>query len=297
MNFNQLRYIVAVDKNRSFAQAAKECHVSQSTISKEIQRLEREFGVMIFDRSRLPVSPTMKGEDLIARAKIILEEERHFIDIAKKKDNLPRGNFKLGVLPMIAPYLLPLFVRSLSKKYPNLSMEIVEMGASDMANHLRREELDGVIAIQPFYEEGFYEEVLFEEEFVVYIGLEHPLAKQEEISWSDIPADDLILHEDLHDYFQHPSFEKEDILNGEISNLHFQSGSLETIRKIIDRSGGITLLPRISTIYMGDRRIKMVRPLVDPTIRRKLVLVTPRGFEKNRITKVLKKEILAGLPD
>lgn len=299
MNFNQLRYILAVDKYGGFAKAAKECHVSQSTISKEIQRLEEEFGIMIFDRSRLPVRPTMKGEDLLIQARRILEQKQQFVDIALKKDNLPRGSFRLGILPMIAPYLLPLFVRSLSDKYPHLQMEIIEMAASDMVRHLDREDLDGCIAIHPFYEEGYYEDVLFEEEFVAYLGLGHPLSAKTEIAWTDIPPADLILHEDLTDYLLHPleNGGHKKAITSQISNLEFRSGSLETIRKIIDRSGGITLLPRISTLYMGARRLKMVRPVTDPPLKRKITLVTPRGFEKNRLTKVIKHEILQNLPE
>lgn len=298
MNFNQLKYIVAVDKNRSFARAADECDIAQSTLSKEIQRLEKEFGVMIFDRSRLPIAPTMKGEDLIKQAKIILEDHRRFIEIAEKRDNLPKGTFRLGIIPMIAPYLVPLFVNSLSKKYPDLQMEIIETGAKEMTQLLESESIDGGIAIRPFSKEEFYEDVLFEEKFVLYIGLDHPLAQKKEISWSEIPPDDLILQEGLRNYFPGAdlSAKHEKILTGKIPNVRFQSGSLETIRKIIDRNGGMTLLPQLSTLYMGARRLKMVRPLINPVICRTIILVTPRGFEKNRITKVIKQEIVRNLP-
>jgi len=298
MNFNQLKYIIAVDKNRSFARAADECEIAQSTLSKEIQRLEKEFGIMIFDRSRLPITPTMKGEDLIKQARIILEEQKQFVDIAQKKDNLPKGIFRLGILPMIAPYLIPLFVNPLSEKYPELQMEILELGAKDMAQHLEDGDLDGGIAIHPFYKEGFYEEILFEEKFVLYIGLDHPLAQKDKISWNEIPAGDLILQEGLRDHFLANEQTKKhaDIFKGNIPNVRFQSGSLETIRKIIDRNGGMTLLPQLSTLYMGARRLKMVRQLTNPVITRTIILVTPRGFEKNRITKVIRGEIIKNLP-
>lgn len=298
MNFNQLKYIIAVDKNRSFARAADECEIAQSTLSKEIQRLEKEFGIMIFDRSRLPITPTMKGEDLIKQARIILEEQKQFVDIAQKKDNLPKGIFRLGILPMIAPYLIPLFVNPLSEKYPELQMEILELGAKDMAQHLEDGDLDGGIAIDPFYKEGFYEEILFEEKFVLYIGLDHPLAQKDKISWNEIPAGDLILQEGLRDHFLANEQTKKhaEIFKGKIPNVRFQSGSLETIRKIIDRNGGMTLLPQLSTLYMGARRLKMVRQLTNPVITRTIILVTPRGFEKNRITKVIRGEIIKNLP-
>ncbi len=298
MNFNQLRYIIAVEKYRSFAQAARECHIAQSTISKEIQRLEQEYGVMIFDRSRLPITPTMKGEDLIDQAKLILGARERFEEIALKRENMPVGTFKMGILPMLAPYLIPLFVNSLADKYPDLRLEIVEVGARELALHLEREELDGGIVLSPFAEDGFYEDLLFEEKFVLYIDPQHPLAAKDEVEWEDISAENLILQEDIHDYFYKPTHlgKESEFLKGKLPNVRFQSGSLETIRKIIDRNGGMTLLPELSTLYMGNRRLKMVRKLVNPVIKRNVVLVTPRGFQKNRITKVIKQEIQGNLP-
>lgn len=299
MNFQQLKYIVAIDRHRNFSRAAEDCGVAQSTLSKEVQRLEKEFGIMIFDRSRQPVTPTMKGVDLIEQAKVILEGQRHFIEIAEQMTNRPAGTFRLGILPTLAPYLLPLFIRSLSQKYPELHVEILELNSHEMVALFEKEELDGAIAISPFIKEGYYASSLFKEEFVLYISLQHPLSKQEEVSWADIPLDELLLHEAFKSYL----FTSEDLKNStgltakHLSNVDYQSGSLETMRKIIDRSGGMTLLPRLACLYMGERRLKMVRPIVNPVLSRMIIFVTPRGFEKTRITKVIKREILAGLPE
>lgn len=298
MNFNQLKYIVAVDRHRNFARAADECEIAQSTLSKEIQRLEKEFNIMIFDRSRHPVAPTMKGDDLIQQAKKILEEEKTFVEIARKMNNRPQGNFRLGILPMLAPYLLPLFISTLEKKYPELNVHLVELSAKEMAYSFENDELDAAIAIAPFIKEGYYEEALFEEPFVLYVGSNHPFTNKKEVEWSDIQKEELILHEE----FKQTLFsEEEDVskLNNsqkELHHLDYQSGSLETIRKIIDRNGGLTLLPELACLYMGERRLKMVRPITQPGFSKTIALITPRGFEKNRITKVIKKEILAGLP-
>lgn len=293
VNFNQLRYIVAVDRHRNFSRAADECDIAQSTLSKEIQRLEKEFKIMIFDRSRHPVTPTMKGADLIDQAKKILEGEKRFIEIARKMNNRPQGNFRLGILPMLAPYLLPLFIRTLGKKYPELDLQIAELTSKEMVYQFENDELDAAIAIAPFVKEGYYEEPLFQENFVLYISPQHPLSAKKEVHWSDIKLDELILHEEIKNNLQfvHPS-----IGLNKIDNINYQSGSLETIRKVIDRTGGLTLLPELACLYMGERRLQMVRPITEPKLSRTIILVTPRGFEKNRVTKVIKKEILAGLP-
>lgn len=293
MNFNQLKYIIAVDRQRNFARAAEECEIAQSTLSKEIQRLEKEFKIIIFDRSRHPVTPTMKGVDLIHQAKIILEEHKRFIDIAQKMTNRPAGEFRLGIMYMLAPYLLPLFIRSLGKRYPELNVEVVELSPREMAHHFEQNELDGAITIAPFLKEGYYEAPLYEEDFVLYINPQHPLSKKKELSWSDIPLNQLVLHEAFESYL----LSSEEIKNKtkNFDNINYQSGSLETIRKIIERNGGLTLLPKLACIYMGERRLKMVRPIINPVLKREVIFVTPRGFEKNRITKVIKKEILFGL--
>lgn len=297
MNFNQLKYILAVDKYRNFSRAAEACRIAQSTLSREIQRLEQEFDIVIFDRSRRPVTPTMKGMDLLEQAQKIVEEEQRFIEIAQKKTNIPKGDFRLGILPTLAPYLLPLFINSLSKKYPELNVEILELNSREMSRRFEENRLDGAIAITPFAEEGFYESALFKEDFVLYIDPNHPLAQQDEVSWSDVPLDELMIHE----AFRHYLLSSEEIKNiagftsHKLSNINYRSGSLETIRKIIDRNGGLTILPQLAELYMGDRRKRMVRPIINPTLSRMIALVTPRGFEKRRITKVIKEEVLIGL--
>lgn len=298
MNFNQLKYILSVAKHSSFSKAADECEVAQSTLSKEIQRLEKEFDILIFDRSRMPVTPTMKGADLINQAREILKAKKRFTDIAEKKDNRPAGEFTLGILPTLAPYLLPLFINHLSKKYPELNVRVLEFTAEQMVVHFEAGFLDGAIGIAPFCKEGYYEEPLFEESFVLYISPDHPLARKAEVEWSEIPLDELLLHEAFRNYLlSSGELKKRAAFNfGKLANVDYQSGSLETIRKIIDRNGGMTILPHLSTLYMGERRIKMVRPIVNPVLTRMVTFITPRGFEKRRITKAIKKEILAGLP-
>lgn len=295
MNFNQLKYIVAVDKHRNFARAAEECDIAQSTLSKEIQRLEKAFNILIFDRSRHPVTPTMKGVDLIQQAKIIIEDQHRFIDIAKSMNNEPIGSFRLGVIPMMAPYLVPLFIQKLGAKYPKLNVEIAELTPSEMLKEFEEDLLDGAISISPFVKDGFYENRLFEEDFVLYMDELHPLATHDKIKWEAVLSEKLTLQEAFKSYvFPENKNDQFTILNN-VGNINYQSGSLETIRKIIDRNGGLTLLPKLSCIYMGKRRLNMVRQIIDPSLHRDIAFISPRGFEKNRITKVIKEEIKNGI--
>lgn len=295
MNFQQLKYIVSVDKHRNFSRAAEECQIAQSTLSREIQRLEQEFDIIIFDRTRHPVAPTMKGIDLIEQAKKILKEEEHFISLAGKKKNRPSGNFKLGILTSLAPYLIPLFIDRINKKYPELNLDIFEMGTSEMLENFERDALDGAISIAPFQKEGFYETPLFEEEFVLYVGRNHKLSEVSSINWADIPLNELLLPEGMKSYFleQKPTLKLHSVSDKTIS---YQNASLETIRKIIDRNGGLTLIPQLACLYMGERRLEMVRSLKDPILSRTINFVAPRGFQKIRLSKVILKEIIASIP-
>ncbi len=296
MNFNQLEYIVCVDRHRNFAKAADECDIAQSTLSREIQRLEKEFKIMIFDRSRHPVVPTLKGVDLIDQAKKILEERALFISIASQKNNKPGGDFRLGILPGLAPYLLPLFTQTLSQKYRDLNLKIFEIGPKEMEELFKNDRLDGALTIAPFFKKGFYEEPLFEERFVLYVHDKHPLSKQSIVNLNDIPFDELILQEDIKEFLlnKEPVDKKIQLPIKKLKNIAYENGSLETIRKVIERNGGLTLLPHLAALYMGERRIKMVRE-IQPALSRTIILVTARGFEKNRITKVIRKEIIASV--
>ncbi len=298
MNFHQLKYIVSVDKHRNFSRAAEECEIAQSTLSREIQRLEQEFDIMVFDRTRHPVIPTMKGIDLIEQAKRILKEEEGFISIAQKKNNRPSGIFRLGILAGLAPYLIPLFTDRITRKYPELNLEIFEIGTGEMVSDFENEALDGGISIIPFPKEGFYETPLFEEEFVLYVGRGHKLSKLSSVEWIDIPMEELILPEDMKTYFleQKPLPFASHLSNKNLKNISFQNGSPETIRKIIDRNGGLTLIPQLACLYMGERRLEMVRSIKDPVLSRTISFVAPRGFQKTRLSKVILNEILKSIP-
>lgn len=299
MNFHQLRYIAAVDKHRNFSRAAEELGIAQSTLSREIQRLEQEFGVIIFDRSRYPVVPTMKGIDLIEQARLILKEHDVFAEIALQKDNRPHGSFRLGIFSGLAPYLVPLFAQQIAKKYPELAIEISELSPSDMNAELEGEKTDGIITILPFQKAGFYETPLFDEEFVLYLGLGHPLAAGNSVNWSEIPLEELILPDDMKTYFleQKPKSLDKHLPAKNLENLNYQNSSLETIRKIIDRNGGLTLIPQLACLYMGERRLEMVRRIENPALTRTIGFVAPRGLQKKRLSKVILKEIAESIPE
>lgn len=288
MNFNQLKYIIAIDSFRNFSKAADFCNIAQSTLSREVQKLERKYEIMLFDRSRIPVVPTLKGQELIAHAKKILQALEQFEDVAREKDNpVLEGTFHLGVHPGLAPYLLPLFLIPFAARHPKLRITVSEADQKQMDQQLQTGQLDGCIIIHPFYKDGYYETRMFNEYFVLYVDENHPLRKYPSLLPEDIPYDTLLIHEDI----------RNELLNNTkttdhtAKNIIYQSGSLETIRKIIDLHGGVTLLPETACIYMGERRKKLTIPIQSENFKRTISFIAPRGFHKKRIIKALIKEI------
>ncbi|TVR18357.1 MAG: LysR family transcriptional regulator, partial [Balneolaceae bacterium] len=166
MTLTQLSYIVAVDKYRHFATAAEKSYVTQPTLSMQIHKLEDELGVTIFDRTKSPVIPTPIGEKIIAQAQVILKESRELTDIANFKEDELRGTFKVGIIPTIAPYLVPIFLRSFLEEHPNVDIVIEEVLTADLLEQLADDKLDAGIIATPVEQSFIYTEDLFVEPFV-----------------------------------------------------------------------------------------------------------------------------------
>src|SRR5688572_24962899 len=170
MTIVQLNYVVAVDNLRHFAEAAEYCHVTQPTLSMQLHKLEQELGVQLFDRSKQPVIPTESGKDVIAQARKILSEVEELNNIVSHKLGSHRGELKVGIIPTLAPYLLPLFVQSFTGNYPKVKLTVHEMTTEVIIARLREGRLDVAILVTPLNEKGISEDVLFYEKLVAYVS-------------------------------------------------------------------------------------------------------------------------------
>ncbi|MGZ3723386.1 MAG: LysR substrate-binding domain-containing protein, partial [Bdellovibrionales bacterium] len=195
---SQLEYIVAVEKHRHFGKAAEQCHVSQPTLSMQIQKVEEEIGFPIFDRIKKPVVPTAKGLKFIAQAKVLLHEHLKLMDISKNQSEEMSGELRLGVIPTIAPYLLPLFIESFSKEYPNIHLIIDELKTDTIIQLLREDSLDAGILATPLHESGLRERPIFYEPFYLYVAKNHPLNARKRIKEDDLHGDEMWLLQDGH---------------------------------------------------------------------------------------------------
>jgi LysR family transcriptional regulator, hydrogen peroxide-inducible genes activator len=297
MNIQHLKYVLAVDTHRHFAKAAGRCFVTQPTLSMMIRSLEDELDVKIFDRSRQPVVPTEAGTAVIAQAKIIVQEAERMNEIIQELKGEIKGELRLGIIPTVAPYLLPLCLNSFLQKYPRLKIKITELTTQQIIEKLKNHHLDVGILATPLNNEALREQPLYYEQFVVYASRNEKLMKKKFLIPGDIDANHLWLLEEGHCL-------RTQILNLcelrkkglETSNLEYEAGSIETLKKMVDANNGITILPELALKELNAKDKKFVRHFKPQVPVREISIVTYRHFVKQRMVDILKEEICNSVP-
>lgn len=300
MTLTQLSYIVAVDRYRHFATAAEKSYVTQPTLSMQIHKLEDELGITIFDRSKSPVVPTEIGEKIIEEAKEILSQSKHIEDLASLSEDELRGTFRVGIIPTIAPHLLPLFLRSFTEKYPKVKLIIEEVVTDKLLELLDQDYLDVGIIATPVEQGHIFEEDLYYEPFIGYISETHPLAKKEKLSTDDLDINNLWLLNEGH-CFRDQTVKLCKKHRGDAftnSQIEFESGNLETLKQLVEQNFGMTLLPYLAKNQLPKRCIKAhLRYFEDPVPRRKVRIVYAREYLKKNIIAAFKEEVLSTIPE
>lgn len=294
----QLEYIVAVDTYRHFATAADRCFVTQPTLSMQIKKMEDELGVNIFDRGKQPIIPTDVGIDIIEQARNILREAKGIEAIVANHKKEISGELRIGVIPSLAPYLLPLFMNSLASDHPNLQLKVREMITDDIVEALKKDLIDVGILVTPLHDLAIKEEPLFYEEIKVYASPGHIFTEKPKLEIKELAAPDLWLLSSGHCF-------RSQVLN--LCSYHdthrnslpfeYESGSFETLVKMIDRNGGFTLLPELAVSEMSESRKLQVRTFVDMVPLREVGLVYARSYAKRNMLKMLKEHVQAAVPE
>jgi len=294
----QLEYIIALNKEKHFARAAELCHVSQPSLSAQIQKLEEELGIIIFDRSKKPIIPTEIGTDIIQQAELILKEHRRLVDIVSTQGKEPRGNFHLAVIPTLAPYLIPLFVGIFSRLYPKVNLKINEYKTHEIIDLLLKDQIDAGLLVTPLHHDQLIERHLFYEPFHVFVSEKHPLSKKRQISELDLDKKDLWLLEEGHCFRE--QMLKVCSLNRKgsvLNNVEFASGNLETLKNLVKKSSGYTLLPDLATTELSSEDYnKFIRKFKKPAPTREVSLIHSRSFLKESIISALEDVIISELP-
>jgi LysR family transcriptional regulator, hydrogen peroxide-inducible genes activator len=298
MTLTQLEYIVAVDHFRHFVRAAEACFVTQPTLSMQIQKLEQELGILLFDRSKQPITPTRRGIAVIEQARKVLSEASQITEMVQHRKNVITGDLRLGIIPTLAPYLLPLFLRAFTRRHPQVKLIVGEYTTEIMLTKLREGRLDLGILVTPLNDPAFTEQVLFYEELIAYVAKGDLLAKKHYLLAKDIDPNKLWLLEEGHCF-------RSQILNlcelrrssAEGAVFEYEAGSIETLRRMVERNDGITILPELATLDLNATQQKLLRFFKHPAPVREVSVVAHRDFEKKRLTELLRKEILQHLPD
>lgn len=296
MTLQQLEYILAVDKCRHFGKAADVCNVTQPTLSAMIGKLEEELNVKIFDRARQPISPTPVGELVIRQAQEVLYQSNRIKDIIEEERHSLTGIFRVGILPTIAPYLLPRFFPQLMKKYPQLDIRVREMKTSEIKKALAEGELEAGILAKLAGLEEFKETHLCYEKYVGYVSREDKLFGQNIIRTSDVAGSkDLWLLDEGH-CFRDQLVRFCQMKGAQTSQLAYNLGSIETFMRMVESGKGITFIPELAADQLNEIQQELVRPFAVPVPTRQLVLITQPQFVRQSVLDVLVKEIQASVP-
>jgi LysR family hydrogen peroxide-inducible transcriptional activator len=294
----QLEYLVAVDRFRHFGKAAKACHVSQPTLSMQLQKLEDEYGITFFDRSKQPILPTQEGEAIIQQAKAILREMGKLDYLAKTRKDEPSGEFRLALIPTIAPYLLPLFIGDFAKRFPRVTLSIEEKTTEDIMSALEEDRIDAGVLATPLHIESLVERPLYYEPFLLFVNENHPLLKLETVNEEKLDAKDIWLLAEGH--CLRNQVVRVCSLRGKpgvFPNVVFESGSLSTVIQLVEQGHGYTLLPYLATHSLQRASKRLVKPFSSPVPSREVSLVYRRTQYKQPILDALFGEIQQCLPD
>jgi LysR family hydrogen peroxide-inducible transcriptional activator len=297
MTLQQLEYALAIGRTGSFVQAADECFVTQPTLSMQVKKLEEEIGITIFDRSRQPVSVTDAGRIFLDQARVVIREKNRLMEVLSSTRGEVTGTFRLGIIPTLAPYLVPLFLTKFTEKYPGVRLEVEELTTAMITEQLKKEILDAGILATPLEEPQLHEIFLFNEPYVAYLSKKHSLWNKKQLKPEDIDANDVWLLADGHcmknQVLQLCKHKKD---SGTGTSFEFRSGSIETLRRMVETGKGMTILPWLAIPALSGKQQEAVRYFRSPEPVREISIVTHRAQLKKGIVDALLNTIKTELP-
>ena len=295
MTLQQMEYIVAVYRLRHFAKAAEHCGVTQPTLSAMIQKLEQELGVKLFERSSQQVVPTAIGRLVVEQAWRVISRARKIKDIVEEERNALSGVFRIGILPTIAPYLLPRFFTRLMEEYPDIDFRVSEMKTADCKKALARGEIDVAIIVSLGEIEGMEQDSLYFEQFIAYVSESDSLFQSKSIRSADLPGHFLWLLDEGH-CFRDQLVKFCNIKSACDSKLTYSLGSIETFMRMVEAGQGITFIPELALDQLTESQKRLVRPFAIPIPTREAVLLTTKTFVREGIKQMMINEIRDSVP-
>lgn len=297
ITLTQLEYVLAVDKLRNFSKAAKSCYVTQPTLSMQLKKLEEDLGYPIFDRTKKPILPTEGGKAFIEQARVVIDEWKRLSLLGSKGEGKElSGDLHIAVIPTLAPYWIPLFLENFSKAYPKVNLRIDEMQTHQIIKALDSDEIDAGLLVTPLGHKNLHEEPVFYEPFYLWVRKGHELASRARVSDRDLEGDQIWLLNEGHCFrnqmLQICSLSKKKSI---LKNVVFESGNLETLKRMVERSGGYTLIPHLALPDRIPREIE-VKSFQRPIPSREVSLVYRRLQWKTPLIQAFRKILLEAVP-
>lgn len=291
MTIIQLEYLLAVANFGSFSVAAEHCFVTQPSLSMQIKALEEELGVMLLDRSRKPVIPTEAGERVLEQVRLTLKEFRTIPEVVATLKGEVSGHLSLGVIPTIAPYLLHKFIPEFVRRYPNVDLEVREMKTEHIVEALSHDTLDVAIVAGGTCGDGFIEQDLFDDRFYAYVSPESPLHNKTNVRMEDIDMRNLVLLS-TGNCMRDQVLELCQARHNAPSHYSFESGSIDTLMRIVDSTPTMTIIPQMALEFVPEGRRHQVKTLFKGASSRKISLTTRRTYVKQSLVNALRTTIL-----
>jgi LysR family hydrogen peroxide-inducible transcriptional activator len=299
MTLTQYQYIVAVDIYKSFAKAAGHCFVTQPTLSMQIQKLEEELGVTLFDRSKKPVATTDIGRQIVDQAKVLLNEAGRISEIIQLNKGEIKGQFRLAFIPTIAPSIIPRFLKDFTELYPDLELHITELQTEIILDQLKKGLIDAAIVATPLEAEGVIEKPLYNEPFMGFVPEKHRLFKEKFLAVKELDIHDLLLLKEGHCFRNSVinlcsnTFKK----NEKSAGIHLESGNFETLIKLAKQGFGMTLIPYLLALELKETDDKkFIRPFENPQPSREISIIYRRAQLKIHVIEKIAVAIQKSIP-
>ena len=299
MTLTQYQYIVAVDIYKSFAKAAVNCFVTQPTLSMQIQKLEEDLGVTLFDRSKKPVATTDIGRQIVDQAKVLLNEAGRISEIIQLNKGEIKGQFRLAFIPTIAPSIIPRFLKDFTELYPDLELHITELQTEIILDQLKKGLIDAAVVATPLEAEGVIEKPLYNEPFMGFVPEKHRLFKEKFLTVKELDIHDLLLLKEGHCFRNSVinlcsnTFKK----NEKSAGIHLESGNFETLIKLAKQGFGMTLIPCLLELELKETEDKRyIRPFENPQPSREISIIYRRAQLKIHVIDKIAAAIQKSIP-
>lgn len=294
MTITQLKYALAIAEHKNFTKAAEKCFVTQPTLSTQIQKLEDELDIIIFDRGKKPIELTDVGQKIVVQARNIVNEADRIQDIVDQQKGFIGGEFKIGIIPTVMPTLLPMFLKNFIKKYPKVKLKIEELTTEEIISRINDGHLDAAIAATPLENDSIKERALYYEPFVAYIPYNHRLKEKKQIEVADLDIEDMLLLEDGHCFREGVVNLCKAFKNQTEERFQLESGSIETLIKLSNEGLGMTLLPYLHTIDFKEKLSINLKDFVAPSPAREISIIYHKSELKMQIIDAL-HEVISGI--